>query len=132
MNSIDEKEYMKSMKKITDDNRKIYINILKESITKAEKMEYYNELEDITTDMIEKLREECLFSLVNGEKYSVIELIKDIIKYDEEFKDYPIDRDRMSWIIREFHDTFYDFDGFEDGVKKAMVEVKKYYEKSKY
>lgn len=105
------------------------VNILQETIKNVEKIRDYHELPDIITNMVEELRERSVFSLVNGEKYYVIQLVKNLIRYNEEFKDYELDDDRMEWIIREFHDNQFDFDEFENGVKEAMIFTAENYEK---
>jgi hypothetical protein len=107
-------------------------NILKKYISKIEAINDYLELEDIITDMIEDLREKSFFCMIDGEKYYVIRLVKELIKYDNEFKDCVLTEDKLNWITREFHDSQFDFDEFKNGVKEAMRYTEKNYEPSKY
>lgn len=83
----------------------------------------------ILSDMICEIKEIYPLCDISGEEILVKDIIKNIIKYDDRFKDYFIDDDRLEWILREFHDSYFDYDGFEKGVVKAMEYVKENYEK---
>lgn len=98
-------------------------------IRKSEQINHYLELEDITTDMIEELREKSLFSLVNGLDYYIIQIAKDLQKYDDDCKNIILDSNRLTWIKREVKDSKFDFDTFQEDVKEAMIYTQENYEK---
>lgn len=119
---------MDNRDEITKQVTEITTNILKQYITKIEDMEHYLQLEEIMINMLEELRNKSLCTLIDGEKMLVTRIVKDLIQYDENFKDYPLNYDKLTWITREFHDNEFDFDSFENGVKKAMIYTLEDYE----
>ena len=107
---------------------KIFTDILKKYIDKAEIMNSYLELENIATAMICELRNKSMFSVIYGQKYDVIEIAKELKDNDPECKDIILDDDRLSWITRGVSNKF-DFDEFEKSVKEEMIYTQENYEK---
>ena len=116
------------MNDITNKSREIFIEILTKYINRANKMEDCFQLETITTDMIEELREKSFFSGVNGLKYFIIKTAKDLQKSDLKCGNIELNNSRFEWIVKDVSDNMFDFDQFENDVKAAMIYMNENYE----
>jgi hypothetical protein len=121
-------DYENNWSKLTKETSTIFIEILDKYIKKVNDMKDFLELKDIGINMIMELSEKCPLSAISFDECLVREIVGNLIKFDEQYKNYPINEDRMTWITREFHDSYYDYDGIENDVKKAMQYVKENYE----
>lgn len=120
---------MIDINKITKETSKNFIIILEKYIKQAKDMDNYIQLQDITTNMIEELREKSLFSVINGLDYYIIEVAKYLKSYDSDCKNVILNNDRLEWVKKEVKDNYFDYNSFEKDVKLAMIYTQQNYNK---
>ena len=48
---------------------------------------------------------------------------------NDEYKKYELDKDKMTWLIKTFHDNYFDYDTFEKDVILSLEETMENYYK---
>lgn len=64
--------------------------------------------------------------------YAIEHTMENLLQYDEEFKNIKLNDDmKENWVIREAHNTF-DYDEWENHIKRAIYHTLEYYEEPEY
>ena len=104
-------------------------NILKNYSNKVLELNNFLEIADVLTEMIDDINNAFEMNIVSGEEILVKNTLRYLMNTNDEYKKYELDKDKMTWLIKTFHDNYFDYDTFEKDVILSLEETMENYYK---